>query len=55
MTCSKAPNGKKYASRAVRKSKIEGKGSAYKKEYCSWAICDYRSYWPEMPEKYRRK
>lgn len=46
---------KRHATKAVRKSKEVANGNSYKKHYDSWKICDYKSYWPDMPAKYRRK
>lgn len=34
---------KRLASRAVRRVSDVANGSNYKKEYCSWDICDWRS------------
>lgn len=30
-------------------------GAAYRREFSSWDICDYKSYWPEGGDKARRK
>lgn len=34
--------GKRMSAKAVRRSSEQANGSAYKKRYCSWNICDYR-------------
>lgn len=35
---------KRMASRAVRREKSVPSGGKFRKYYCSWNICDYRSY-----------
>ncbi len=45
---------KRRANRTVRHSTSVPSGGAYKKEYCSWEICDYRWYEPKN-EKLKRK
>lgn len=48
--------GKRMASRAIRREKSVQSGGDFRKYYCSWNICDYRS--PERfytAEEFRRK
>lgn len=46
---------KRKANRRVRISEDVPDGKAYRKYSNSWDICDYKSYWPNMPDKYKRK
>lgn len=44
VTCAKNKNGKKEASKKIRNTEEISNGNNYKKHFCSWNICDYKSY-----------
>ena len=45
---------KKYANTKVRRSNDVPNGKVYKKFFCSWSICDWKSHCPEDIKAYRK-
>lgn len=45
---------KRKASAAVRRAKDVASGKAYKKEFCSWNIADFKFHDPKNPKAKRK-